>query len=232
MIPFTVDQFLAVFAQYNLAVWPTQVLLYGVAVCAIGLAIQRRFDASGAISLILAALWLWSGVVYHLIFFSSVNKAAYLFAGFFIAQSVFFFYVGVLRRRLRFHLRWDLSGLVGAVLILYALVIYPILNYQFGHMYPKMPTLGVPCPTTILTFGLLAWSDGGLQASVLVIPVAWSLVGLSAALSLGMIEDFGLVAAALLAAITFTFQDFATTLRVPEVLNSQSASPLLAELAC
>lgn len=198
MVPFTTDQFLAIFAQYNLAVWPAQVLLYGVALCTVVMAVQRRYDASVAISIILAALWLWSGIVYHLIFFSSVNKAAYLFAGFFIAQSFFFFYTGVLRRRLRFHFRWDLSGVLGAVLILYALVIYPILNYQFEHMYPKMPTFGVPCPTTIFTFGLLAWADSGLRASMLVIPVAWSLVGFSAALSLGMIEDFGLVAAALL----------------------------------
>lgn len=201
MIPFTTDEFLGVFAHYNLTVWPAQVLLYGVAVCAIGLAIQQRFDASGAISVILAALWLWSGVVYHLIFFSTVNKPAYLFAALFIAQSISVMYMGVWRRELRFRFSGNLSGLVGGGLVLYALVIYPTLNYQFEHMYPNMPTFGVPCPTTIFTFGILTWADGGLRPSMLIIPVGWSLLGFSAALSLGMVEDFGLVAAALLVSL-------------------------------
>lgn len=196
MIPFTVDQFLAIFAQYNLAVWPAQLLLYGVALCAVGLAVQHRFDGSGTISLILAGLWGWSGVVYHFIFFSSINKAGYLFAALFIAQAIFLFYLGVLQRKLRFCFSWNLSGLVGVVLILYALVIYPILNYQFHHGYPTMPTFGVPCPTTIFTFGILTWANGEHRPFVFVIPVLWSLVGFSAALSLGMIEDFGLVGAA------------------------------------
>lgn len=201
MIPFTTEQFLAVFAQYNLAVWPAQVLLYGVALCTVVMAVQRRFDASAAISVILAALWLWSGVGYHLIFFTKVNQAAYVFAAFFILQSFLFLYVGLFYRQLGFRFRWNVTGLFGAALILYALVIYPILNYQFDHAYPFMPTLGVPCPTTIFTFGMLTWADSRPRPSILIIPAAWSLVGFSAALSLGMIEDLGLVVAALVSSL-------------------------------
>lgn len=34
-LPFTVDQFMAVFAAYNTAVWPAQILLYALAVVAL-----------------------------------------------------------------------------------------------------------------------------------------------------------------------------------------------------
>ncbi|MFZ0750450.1 MAG: DUF6064 family protein, partial [Pyrinomonadaceae bacterium] len=77
MIPFTVDQFLNVFARYNEAVWPAQIVLYAIALCAIGLAIQRSSDFSRSIAFLLSVLWLWSGIVYHLIFFSRINPAAY-----------------------------------------------------------------------------------------------------------------------------------------------------------
>ncbi|HKY27956.1 MAG TPA: DUF6064 family protein, partial [Pyrinomonadaceae bacterium] len=112
-----------------------------------------------------------------------------------------FVYMGVWRRELRFRFSRNLSGLVGAAFVLYAFLIYPMLNYQFEHVYPKMPTFGVPCPTTIFTLGILTWADGGLRPSMLIIPVAWSVVGFSAAVSLGMVEDFGLVAPALLVSL-------------------------------
>lgn len=87
MIPFTVEQFLDVFARYNVAVWPAQIVLYAVALCAIGLALQRSSDFSRSIACLLSVLWFWSGVVYHLIFFSRVNRAAFIFGGLFIFQS-------------------------------------------------------------------------------------------------------------------------------------------------
>ena len=76
MIPFTVDQFLEVFERYNSAVWPAQLFLYAVGIFAICMALQRKADFSKVVSLILAALWIWMGLVYHLRFFSVINNAA------------------------------------------------------------------------------------------------------------------------------------------------------------
>lgn len=46
MIPITVEQFLEVFARYNVGVWPAQGVLYAIALCAIGLALQRTWNFS------------------------------------------------------------------------------------------------------------------------------------------------------------------------------------------
>jgi hypothetical protein len=86
--------------------------------------------------------------------------------------------------------------LTGLGLITYALIAYPLIGYAIGHRYPMAPTFGVPCPTTIFTFGLILLSVRPRSRSVIFIPAVWSTIGLSAALQLGVVEDLGLFAAA------------------------------------
>jgi hypothetical protein len=74
-------------------------------------------------------------------------------------------------------------------------VAYPLLGYAAGHRYPATPTFGLPCPTTIFTLGLLLWADRPMPRWLLAVPIAWSALGASAALQLGVPEDLGLVAA-------------------------------------
>ena len=195
MIPFTVDQFLDVFARYNVAVWPAQIVLYTIALCAIGLALQRTRNFSRSINCLLSVLWLWSGVVYHLIFFSRINSAAYFFGVLFIFQVFLFIYAGGLKRKISFGFSRSSYGIIGGLFIFYALLIYPSLSYKLGHRYPMTPTFGVPCPTIIFTFGMFLWTRLKVPMYIMVIPLLWSLIGLSAALSLGMKEDLGLVVA-------------------------------------
>jgi Family of unknown function (DUF6064) len=103
-----------------------------------------------------------------------------------------------MRNRLSFRASRRLNGILGAILIVYALAIYPLIGYALGRIFPTSPTFGVPCPTTIFTFGLLLWTDKKIPLSLLIIPVLWSLVGTSAALSFGIKEDFGLLVAAMI----------------------------------
>ena len=192
MIPFTVDQFLSVFARYNVAVWPAQLILYALGILAICLAFQRRLYPSNVISFILALFWIWMGLVYHFWFFSVINPAALIFAAFFVLQGMLFFIAGVLKHQLSFRFKTDPYGIVGSVFLIYALIVYPTIGYWVGHRYPTAPTFGVPCPTTIFTFGMLLAAGSKVPTYFLIIPFLWSLLGFWAALSLGMTEDYGL----------------------------------------
>ncbi|MEX2376060.1 MAG: DUF6064 family protein [Dehalococcoidia bacterium] len=192
--PFTVEQFLAVFARYNEAVWPMPLVFYGVAALLVVLAWRGpRFDRW--VAGLLSSLWAWMAVVYHWGFFAEVNAAAYVFGGLFLLQSAIFLSAGVFHRRLSFRARPDGFGMVGVVMINYALIVYPLLGWMAGHPYPIGPTFGLPCPTTIVTFGLLLWADRPVPPWVIAVPTAWSLVGSSAAISFDIVEDFGLVTA-------------------------------------
>ena len=198
MIPFSVAQFLDSFRQYNVAVWPVQVILNALALAAIGLTLLRTRDFSCIVAGILSLLWLWTGLVYHFLFFARINKAAYLFAAIFVVQSILLAYMGIIKRRLSFGINQSASGIVGGLFLVYALAIYPVVSDWLGHKYPLTPTFGVPCPTTIFTFGIILWTRGKPPLSLMIIPFIWSLVGFSAAVSLKMSEDFGLVVSGVL----------------------------------
>jgi hypothetical protein len=197
-IPFTTEQFLEVFARYNQAVWPVQVLLHVVALAVIGFA----WRTSGRWVLpLLAALWAWMGLVYHWGFFTGINPAAWAFGGLFLVEATLLLLVGLGRKPPSFTIRPDRFGIAGAVFVAYALVVYPLLGKAFGHVYPASPTFGLPCPTTIFTFGVFLWADGRFPLRLLVIPVLWSVVGFFAAVSLSIPEDYGLLVAGVVAAL-------------------------------
>ena len=201
------DQFLNVFEQYNVAAWPAQVFLYTIGMFAISLVLSRKSDFSKIISLILSLFWIWMGIVYHLWFFSAINKAAIGFAAFFVLQGILFFIAGVLKQQLTFRFSSNLYGIVGSVFLVYALIVYPVLGYLLCHRYPAAPTCGLPCPTTIFTFGLLLWTNRRVPLYVLAIPLAWTFLGFWAAISLGMIEDLGLLIAGLIGSMLIILRD-------------------------
>ena len=195
-MPFTAEQFLDVFRRYNEAVWPAQWALLLLGVGAVALAVRGGPRAGRAVSALLGALWLWMGLVYHLGFFRAVNPAALAFGLLFVAQGALLLWWGAWRGRLALDVRADRAGAAGALLVLLALVAYPVIGHALGHRYPAAPTFGLPCPTTILTFGLLAWAAAPVPRLLLAIPVGWAVVGTSAALQLGMREDLALPVAA------------------------------------
>ncbi|PSB39835.1 hypothetical protein C7B69_01200 [filamentous cyanobacterium Phorm 46] len=194
-MPFTTEQFLRVFEKYNQTIFPMQFVLTLVGIAAVGLAVSRKPFANKTISGLLVFLWLWTGIIYHLIFFTKISPPAYVFGALFVFQGWLFLYEGVLRNSLSFRASQNFYGLLGAIFITYALVIYPLIGYALGRTFSTSPTFGVPCPTTIFTFGLLIWTDKKIPSSLLIVPVLWSIVGTSAALSFGIKEDFGLLIA-------------------------------------
>jgi len=198
-MPFTTEQFLNVFADYNNAVWPLQIIFNLIAVTVIFFSINRTSYSNIFVNISLAFLWLWMGVVYHMVFFSAINKAAYLFGFLFIIQGLVFLFIGGIKGKLSYGFSADIYSWAGIILILYALIIYSVLGYRFGHIYPGSPTFGLPCPTTIFTFGMLLFTDRSFPKYVLILPFVWSVIGFFAALNFGIYEDTGLLAAGIIA---------------------------------
>jgi hypothetical protein len=212
-MPFTIDDFLDVFRRYNEAVWPAQWILVILALVAVWSAFgARRLTSAPAV--ILAVLWLWVGVVYHLAFFRVINPAAVAFGALFIVQAGVFAWLALRKPAIRFTARRDAAGMLGGLMVVFALIIYPSLGWLAGHRYPAAPTFGLPCPTTVFTFGLLLWALPALPRRVLIIPVLWSVVATAAAFQLGMVEDISLPIAAMAAsAVALRRADRAPRLR-------------------
>ena len=68
-LPFTIEQFLDVFRQYNIAVWPMQVVFIVLALVAVYFSVRSTTYSNKVIVGILAFFWLWMGIIYHLVYF-------------------------------------------------------------------------------------------------------------------------------------------------------------------
>lgn len=194
-LPFTNEQFFGVFRLYNSTVWPAQVLLVLLAVLAIVFIALRRPWSGAAVSAILALLWVWIGVAYHLAFFARINPVAYGFGALSIAGGLLFAWHGVICRRFEFAFARSFRTGLGMALLAFALVVYPVWSTLAGHGYPELPTFGLPCPATIFTIGVLALASGTRLRAVLAVPILWSLVGGQAAFLLDVKPDLGLLVA-------------------------------------
>jgi hypothetical protein len=141
-------------------------------------------------------------------YFSTINGAALGFGALFIVQAVLWLIFGVVRPKLSFQWETNPYTIIGAVMIVYAMIVYPILGTLQGHGYPRSPSFGVaPCPTTIFTFGLLLLTNARVPKSLLVIPFLWSLLGISASYQLGIREDIGLLVAGVLSVVLLFWRD-------------------------
>lgn len=195
-LPFTKAQFFEVFAAYNVAVWPAQFVLTLLAVAMVVLVIRGPERAGRLVSYGLALLWAWMAMAYHLAFFWSINPAAPLFAAISLAAAAAFAWFGGVRGGLQFRKGMSVTALTGLVVVMFALAGYPAIGEYIGHRYPAAPTFGLPCPTTLFTFGILLMAAPNLPKVLVVAPLTWAVVGSTAAFALGVTQDLGLVFAA------------------------------------
>ncbi|MEO8680530.1 MAG: DUF6064 family protein [Vicinamibacterales bacterium] len=190
-LPFSESAFLDLFGAYNQDLWAAVIAVWIITIAVvIRTWLKPRNDA--AVVILLAAHWLWSGVVYHWIYFRTINSAAAIFAGLFVVQGALFAWAGLAHQG-RFTAPRSLRGVVGLGLVGYGLI-YPLMGIALGLQYPRLPLFAVPCPTALITAGLLLMSSG-LPRVVNVVPILWTIIGSSAAIVLGIRADLALVAA-------------------------------------
>lgn len=201
-LPFTTQEFFDVFGRYNNSVWPLQYVLLGIGVLiVINLMMRTRPRLMLAL---LATLWLWMGVVYHLTFFASINPAATAFGILFLVQAAILAWWARASAASWTPLAGSLGTRAGKALIAYALLGYPLIGYLAGHRYPDTPTFGVPCPTTIFTLGVVLWSPWAVRWWVVVIPLLWAVIATSAAAQLSVPQDYGLAVAGVITLLLLT----------------------------
>jgi hypothetical protein len=203
------DEFFALIELYNVTYWPMHVVTFLLGVSAVILTLKRAVYSDRIISAILASLWLWSGIVFFMIFFSDMTITLFGFTppGFpyvsgalFIIQSILFLYFGVIRGSVAYGSEGGPYATVGLVAIVYAMVVYPIIGYVTGHALPGYPLFGsAPCPVTIFTVGMLMLTNRRMPQLVPIIPLIWGLMGVVAVAVFTVWADVGLFAAGILA---------------------------------
>jgi hypothetical protein len=202
VLPFTLDQFLSVFERYNRALEPAPFFAYVFGAVALVFACRGGRLPGRLVLGTLALFWAVCGAGYHLTFFRAISPAAIAFGVLFLAQAALLLRAALRREAPAFGLHASARHVAALALAVYALAAYPRISAAVGHEYPRAPVFGVaPCPTTIFTIAVLLLAEPRPSGTLLAIPIAWSVVGLSAAVQLGMTEDYGLAVAGLVALV-------------------------------
>lgn len=194
-MPFSVEQFFEVFAEYNLVVWPLQIVAILAGIVILWLLRSNTRLAAAIILGLLSAMWLANGIGYHWLFFASINPIARVFAVIFVLQALLLAFAAVTRSELRFRIGRQPAAVFGVACIAFAFLVYPLIGWLAGHRYPAMPMFGLaPCPTTIFTIGVLLLGQWREVRWLLVIPGIWAGIGGSASFLLGVPQDYALLA--------------------------------------
>jgi Family of unknown function (DUF6064) len=116
-----------------------------------------------------------------------------------VLESAIFLWLAV-TRRIEFLWGHTPQHKIAAALIAYSLA-YPVLVLASGHEYPRAPLFAVPCPTALFTCGMLLTAAPRVPIAASVVPVAWTIIGGSAAILLDVAPDAMLLIAGAAVAI-------------------------------
>ncbi len=202
-MPFTTEQFFEIIAKYNSAMFPAQIILLLLGAASIALLHSKMEMRNRLIGLFLGVLWLWAGAAYHLACFTIINKAAWGFGVLFIIQGLMFT-IASFKGGLEFEFKNQASDWVAYFFLLFGLVVYPVLLYFIEGSLDYTIVLGLPCPSTIFTFGMLMMVKPRMKKYLIIIPVIWMAIGTTAAFNFGVYPDY-MLAVSGLTALVFTF---------------------------
>lgn len=217
----TGEQLLGVFADYNLQIWPMQIVAYILGLIALYFGFQKTILASRLNSTILAFYWLWVALMFWLPSARQGFTIGYAFIVLFLVEGVLFL-IQAVNSKLVFGTYNKAHTIVGLVMIFYAMVGYPLLGFLIGHRYPYTPPFGLtPCPLIIFTFGLLLLTRSVVSSILLVIPFFYGLSGVIW-VSIGIWEDIGMVVGSLVSIVLILRRN--KKLKAEEKIKNQDTS--------
>lgn len=200
-IPFTTEQFFDIIEKYNSAIFPVQFILILLGILSVFVLHSKKKIKNRLIGGFLGILWIWTGIAYHLAFFTEINKAAYVFGGLFVLQGFLFLFETFSRKKLEFEFNGKIMDYIAYFFIIFGIVIYPILIYFLENSIEATITLGLPCPSTIMTFGFLMLTRPKFPKYLIIIPALWTIIGTSAAFNFGVYPDYLMPVSAIIAII-------------------------------
>jgi hypothetical protein len=158
------------FELYNEAIWPAHI---AAAALAIALVLSLRRNDGRATAAILATVWLWTSIAFHLERYATINWAATYFAAAFALQALLLAWTGVVRGRLDLQASRNIPGRIGLVLVAVALIVQPLVGLLFGRPWTQAEIFGIaPDPTAVAILGVLLCAKR-VHWHLFAIPALW-----------------------------------------------------------
>ncbi len=212
MLPFTREAFLSFLAHYNAGLWPVHVpaLLLGLA--ALLAAVRPHRGGDRVIGAVLAAAWICTGWLFHIVHFAGLHFAAEAFGVLSILQGLWLGWAAGVRGTIRFRFVPGTPGWTGIAMAVAGLAGLPLTGIAAGHGWAATPTFALtPGPTALFTLGMLLLAVPRVPLALMVIPVLWALSAGAAGRLLELPEQLFLAPAALLALVAAFWKNRAGT---------------------
>lgn len=175
MLPFDADVLIATLATYHRAFAPGLWLAPAIALAAFVLAAAGTASGRRAVLLLLAACWLWNAAAWHFGTFAQLNFAAPAYGLLFALQAALLGWQAA-RGGLSFGARADWTSGLGVLLAVAALLAWPLIDRLQGWPWSALRLPGIdPCPTTLLTLGVLMLSRPP-SITLMIVPVLWAII--------------------------------------------------------
>jgi hypothetical protein len=192
VLSFSLEEFLLVLENYNLSIWPLQIIAYALILLVLFISLKPAIYSSKIILAILSFFWLFNGIVFCFVYWAPSHLFGYIFGICCTSQGLLFLY-SLVRSEIVITSPNKTNLLIGMLFFLYSMIGYQLFGYYLGHIYPNFFPVGlVPCPTTILTFGFFIIFNEKIPIKYIAIPFVISLGGFLASYN-GIYEDVGLI---------------------------------------
>lgn len=196
------DVLYAVIGYYNKAIFPAQAVALLLALAAIAYTVWPHRGGDRIIPALLAAGWLWSGIVYLGGHYAAINWAGAYYEAAFVVQAAMLLGWGVIRGALRFRFDGGARAWAGAGFAAIAIVIHPLVERALGRGWAELQYVGVsPDPTELVTLALLLMSARRVPWWLLLVPALWLVIAGGWAWLLGTPERMILPACSLVALV-------------------------------
>lgn len=174
LLPFSPRTYYRLFELYNAAIWPAQIVAFGLGL-AIWALLRRAEPWRGrSIAAILAGCWLWIAIAFHATRYATLSWGAVYFAWGFGVEVVLLIWAGVIRGRLVFGQRVDARSRAGFRIFLFALLVQPLIGPLLGRQWRQLEIFGVaPDPTAVATLGILSLATGPVRWELNAVPATW-----------------------------------------------------------
>lgn len=164
-------------ATYNAATWPIQAVMIVAAAYLTYCVFAKPGDKTDAwMKMFLAFSFAWNGTVFFLVFVRnpiSMTIGTPLFA----IVSILFI-ADIFAKKTRFGLpqgKWMRGFTIAWILLA---LLYPLIGWPLGHVYPKVLLPLFPCPLTVFATALVAAAAPNVDRKVFIALLPWGLLGL------------------------------------------------------
>ncbi|MEA2074566.1 MAG: DUF6064 family protein, partial [Euryarchaeota archaeon] len=198
------EEALSKFREYYTSVWPALIVIHILAIIVFVCLFKRTKHSDKIISVILAFLWFWDGIVHQCILAAYLPEHWIPMTIMLVIQGMLIFYHGVLKSNLSFnYTKGTGKSVLGVFFMIYALIGYLILGFILGHPFTEGGVFFANiCAFDVFTLGLLMMSGNKTPKYIVIIPLVWALLGgLLAAFVWHIWEDLGLVTAGIISSV-------------------------------